>query len=433
MSNQFWNFGVTIDVNRIAAKILYDHQYEAEFSNLTGEYWNKYWGTAIESQYDSENVRPTGMVVEHTDLQTNGGSTLDIPIVTVDSTGPIYGDEPMQNEGSRGNVVYTTVGLNRMKFAHDLIEPLSMQAQVLGPKAVAELNRGQESLKWRLTRTMDQDLYHTTYYGGSRHTTATAENVLNVRQFVTPHSHANFWTEASGKVAYTGGNPGSSGYETSVVGALNSVLSTHTFSTATIEELEYQATLAKIPMFETKVGMRRILLVSETAMRQLNADPVYRASKQEAFSTHGWEANAFKNYKAQWSQSLIFSSVRIPGVRLNNNQLGNVLTQSAYQGIPYYHPSGWFGKTGLDILDTSPLKLGILCGPGMLQKAYGKEAVRVSHAVYPGTDKEQLILSATMAYALSDMTDRDGLLPGNTPGTATFYGNNSSMVFATGS
>jgi len=429
--SHFWNFQSTIDVTRIATKILYDHQLEAEFSNLTGEYYNKYWGTSIESKYDDENVRPTGMVVEHTDLKMNGGSTLDIPIVTVDSTGPIYGDAAMQNEGSRGNLVFTTVGLNRMNFAHNLIVKLSMQAQILGKAATDELNRAQESLKWRLTRTMDQDLYHTTFYGGSRHTTATLENQLGVRQFITPHSHANFWTPDSGKVSYSAGNPGTSGYEAKVVNALDGVTSGHVFSTAVIEELEFQATQAKLPFFETKVGPRRIFLVSETAMKQLNADPVYRAAKNEAFSTQGWEANAFKNYRAQWGQSLIFASARIPGVRCDNNQLGNTLTQSGYNGMPYYHPIGWFSN--IDSIDTSPLKLGILCAPGMLQKAYGEEAISIEHAIYPGAVQEQLILRATMAYALSDKTDRDGLQPGNTPGTAAFYANDSSFVFATGS
>lgn len=431
----FWPFQSTIDVNRIAANILYEHQFDAEFSNLTGEYYNKYWGTAVENQFDSENPTVSGMVVEHTDLKLNGGSTLDIPILTVDNTGPTYGDADMQNQGSKGNIVFTTVGLNSMAFAHDLIPKFSMQAQVLGPKATAELNRAQESLKWRLTRTMDQDLYHTMFYGGSRHTTATDDNTLpNIRQFITPHSHANFVVKNGGEItqiSYANGKPGGAAYETDVVGGLNLVEETDVFDTAYIEELEFLATRLKIPMFQTKFGERRILLVSDVAMKQLNQDPVYRAAKQEAFSTQGWDANAFKNYRAQWSQTLVFSSVRIPGVRLLNNEFGNVVTQTAGNGMPFYHPSGWFDD--INLIDSSPLRTGILCAPGMIQKAYGQAPVSIEHAKYPGSLKEQLILRATMAYAISDLTDRDGRLPGNTPGTSAFYTNQSSLVFAHGS
>jgi hypothetical protein len=430
MNNLFWAYGVTNDPNRIASKILFEHQYEAEFSNLTGEYFNKFWGVTIESKYDEENARPTGLIVEHMDLK-GGGSTLDIPVITTNTSPPVYGDADMSNQGSRGGVVYTTVGINRMNFAEELIPRLSLQAQILGPAVTTELNRAAESLKWRLTRTMDQDLYHTVFYGGSRHTTRLTENQLEVRQFITPHSHANFWTEGSGMVSYTGGNPGSSAYEANVLGALNGVTSSHTFTADVIEELEYQATLRKIPFFETKVGPRRIIIVSEAQMKQLNKDKRYREEKTEAFSTKGWDSAAFRNYRAQFSQSLIFSTVRIPGVRCDNNQLNNVITQSGFNDVPYYTPIGWYGN--LDIIDPSPLKLGMLCAPGMIQKAYGAEAVNIESATYPGQVKEQLILRATMAYSLSDFTDRDGLQPGNTPGTSTFYSNESSLVFATGS
>jgi hypothetical protein len=431
MNNLFWAYGVTNDPNRIAAKILYEHQYEAEFSNLTGEYFNKYWGVSIDSKYDDENPTPTGLIVEHMDLK-GGGSTLDIPVITTNTAPPVYGDADMSNQGSRGGVVYTTVGINRMNFAEELIPRLSLQAQILGPAVTAELNRASESLKWRLTRTMDQDLYHTVFYGGSRHTTRLLENQLEVRQFITPHSHANFWTPQGGMVSYSAGNPGTDLYEASVLNALNGVTDTDVFNADVIEELEFQATMRKIPHFETKFGPRRIIIVSEKAMKQLNADDRYRKEKTEAFSTHGWDASAFKNYRAQFSQSLIFSTVRIPGVRLDNNVLGNVLTQgSSFNDVPFYTPAGWY--TNLDSLDSSPLNLGILCAPGMIQKAYGAEAVNIESATYPGQVKEQLILRATMAYASSDLTDRDGLQPGNTPGTAAFYSNQSSMVFATGS
>ena len=423
MANLYWTFGVAADPHRLSTKVLFEHQFETEFAMLTGEHYFKYWGKTVKSPGDSNNPRPGSMVMEHMDLK-QGGTTLDIPVLIPNNTAMVYGDQDMKTKGVRSNIEYITVGVNRYQKAYDVIVKGTLQAQVLGQNLTSVLNNGAQQLKWDLTRTVDKDLYHTVFTGTSMHM-SNLSGKLNTRAFRTPHSHPNFWTESAGLVPHTN-KPGTAGYETAVVGALNTTNTAHKFTAAVIKKLEYHADRRQIPYFDTKIGPRRILIVSEEQFQQLEDDPVYQNAKKEAFSGAGWEAEAFNNFRAQYSKSLIFSSVKIPGVRLTGTDPGTVAVNTSFNNMPYYTPAGWYDD--LNMLDSTPLRLGILCGPDMLHKAYGSEAVRFRSYVDTAAETEQLIMSATMGYVLADITDIDGLVTGT---ANEFYKNQSSMVFAT--
>lgn len=427
MANLYWTFNTTVDPHQLSVKILYEHQYETEFAALTGEHYFKYWGKTVESASDSDNpARPGSMIMEHMDLKS-GGSTIDIPVIIPDNSAMVVGDQDMKTRGVRNRIAFIPVGVNRYQKAYDVIVKGTLQSQILGQNLTNAINQGAQQLKWDLTRTVDKDLYHTVFTGTSMHM-SNLSGVTGVRNFRTPHSHPNFWTEKGGMVPkIAGALPGSAGYETAVVGALNGVDTTHKMTAAVIKKLEYHADRLQIPYFETKLGKRRILIISEEQRQQLEDDEVYQKAKIEAFSGTGWEADAFNNFRAQYSKTLIFSTMTIPGVRVMNDTPATVQLNASFNNMPYYTPEGWYND--LSMIDSTPLRVGILCGPDMLHKAYGSEAVSFRSYTDTSAETEQLIISATMAYVLADIQDDSaGLITGT---ASEFYKNQTSLVFAT--
>lgn len=428
MSSPFWQFDTDLNPNRLAAKFVDLHQFETEFAMLTGEHYHKYWGYAHHTAKDSETPDVDGgaMINEYVSELKNGGTDILIPVIKPPTDMPVFGDTPVTNLGTTSDVVYQRAEVNQISYPHVVVS--GMQYQIIGDALAKKLNDSANALRYRFTKFTDKDLYHTMANGLSMSLTGMS-GIEGARTTLTPHSHGNFYVPNAGMIGYTNGRPGSSGYEGDLVAALNNLNTGDSFDTRLIEELEYQADERRIPAFQTKFGDFRVLLVHTAAYRQLLEDSRFEAAKREASSGQGWNGLEFRNFRGQWSNTLVFTTPRMPGVQLTNNTYGQVATRTAYNGMPAYGPTDWY--TNLDARDTSKIKLGIMCGPNMITKAYGHMPVTFEGEVRVGEQRQIMILRAIHAYVLSDIWDLDGKISGLSAGD--YYENVSSMLFATAS
>jgi N4-gp56 family major capsid protein len=409
-----------------------EHVKSCEFAKLTGETYQELQGLTITPAYDLNNPKPTGaMITEFQDLK-GGGTTISIPIFIQNSVVPKIGDADLTNEGVTDDFVWIRAQINKIGFAHELVKGL--QAQELMTNGLSQrLNDSKPSLGDRLTKWIDKDLYHTVFNGVSI-SLCTMSGQPGCRSSLTPHSHANFYVGGDLK-GLVGGNDtqggyanraGTEAYETDLAAALNSLTTDDVFNAALITKLEYQAKRLGIPRFLTSTGEKYIMIVHPAMIQQLNEDPAYLNAKLYGGMGQGWDGSLYNNYRTQWSQTLIFEGSRIPGVQ---GELQNITTYGTgvYNNMPKYGNTDFY--TNLKSEHPSFIKLGILCGPDMLIKAYGADAIRISGEIHEGAEREQVYLRAVMAYVLADYFDKDSHM--GVGSTTSVWKNQSSMVFAT--
>ena len=427
---QSLSFTAAVNPNRVTTKFLEYVQVETEFANLTGENYGKTFGVHMKDSATLDTPRGNkAMILEYRDT-TAGGTDIKIPVIQLANDLPLIGMTDATNAGTSDRIMYLSAQVALMTFPFAYLTGLEAQ-KIQGNELLAKVNDAVTSTAEKATQYIDKELFHTVYNGVCAAMTPMsgwAGTRVNTTPLI-PHSHGNFFVPGVGIVGISGGRPLVAGYEASVKAALDGISATdgYKLSPAMIEDIEGEAVRKRIKPLRTKFGDRYLLICSPSQVKQFKQSVQHRVSSDSAWQGHGWEAQSFRNFEAVWSRSILVSSLNTFGVQqTSTTSLGNCAVQTSYNNIPKYGASTVYSVRTVE--DENEIKLGILCGEGMITKAIGRDPVSVTEEEFPGALTKKLYLRMMFAYVLSDIVDLDGST-GLTAGQ--WDSNQSSLVFAT--
>lgn len=205
---------------------------------------------------------------------TQGKTTLDIP-VRVRLTGrPVYGDKALKGTEETGKIVYRTVKINLTRKAY--MKPSLMSAQVTLPYL--------ENLMLEASEYLTQ--WFNDYHPGNFIVAVCAGSSIDMVNGVLVGgrgqaivSHPNFYILGGSKVTYGSGRPGTSGYEGSVITAVDGCnnATTNAVTVKKIAGLVLEAQRLKIQPLVMKAGFRRFAIwLSDAQFHQLRQDTDFK-------------------------------------------------------------------------------------------------------------------------------------------------------------
>lgn len=389
---------------------------------------------------NGENMKFTGAPIEvHKRFVTDGKTTLDIP-VRVRLTGmPVYGDKPLEGKEESARVVFRTVKINLTRKAYS--KPSLTTAQITLPYL--------ENLMFEASDYLTQwwNDYHpgnfilTMCAGASRDLVAAQAEGGRSISYV---SHPNFYTAGGGRVSYSGGRPGTAGYETSVMTAIDGLTNTSTdyISVALINSLVIEAQRLRIQPVAMKAGYARFVIwITDAQWAQLQKDTDFKDWYKRLNS-------ALKDHPLATAMvceiggAVICVDQNLWGARTPTNPVGGSAplantVEYGYQPTAAERAMGFKVGNWIENRDVSDRKIGLLVGAGAMSVGVG---VPVSggkkHPSMSFVDntkdygaQQGIGVQTVQSVVRSDVFDYDGMIEGLSAGD--FYENTSSLAFGT--
>jgi hypothetical protein len=245
-------------------------------------------------------------------------------------------------------------------------------------------------------------------------------------------SHPNMVVAGSGLVSYTGGRPGTAGYEASVEAALNGMADDPKYymTVALIRNLVVEAARLKIGRVVLQNGFEFYpLWLSDSAWIQLMLDPEFKDFYKrlpEGLKGHPLATGA-ESYIAG---AALYPDLSLWGARTNASD-GNVTAGTVEYGpAPTSAQRGLGRKVGTwtNQLDTSDISMALLIGQSCMAVGVG-EKISFTDQLDDHGQVQEIGIKTIQSVVRSDVYDRDGKVPGLSAGD--FYENTSSLAVAT--
>lgn len=189
-------------------------------------------------------------IVVHNELRKKAGNLIEVPIHRSLSMLPRTGNEMMEGHEEEAKINFAQVPVELMRAA-EKPEETSAQGQLV--KDMRLLKMAEPALQQHYTRVLTYLTCTYAFYYGYNY------NVLKSPRWagdskIAANSHPHIFFGGSGKVSYSGGYPGTSGYETSVATEITNLGSSDVFDTDFLSGVKASQDVLKIPPLRMKDG-----------------------------------------------------------------------------------------------------------------------------------------------------------------------------------
>ena len=385
----------------------------------------------------SDMPKFTGAPIEvHDVFMKAGKTTLDIPVMQRLTGRPVFGDATLKGKGEAARILFRTVRVNQTRKAYS--PPEGMSAQVSLPFLEGELWKAEEHLTTWLNDYHPGNFIYSMLAGASLDLVAgTAEGGRGISII----SHPNFIVAGSGPVDYSGGKPGTAGYEAAVESALGTLSDTASdyMSVALVRKLTKEAARRRIAPI-TVMGKFKFyaMWISDAQWLQLQSDSEFKDWMKRLPQTLK-ESPLATGAEAWIDGCAIYVDQNLFGARINatdsNVSAGTVEygpAPSAAERARGYKVGNW-----IENRDSSNLKIGFIIGQnalsvGVAVPLLGSQKgakIRMTEEIDDHGAIVEIGMAMVQSVVRTDQFDQDGVNTGYTAGD--FYENTGSLVFAT--
>jgi len=370
----------------------------------------------------------TGAPIEvHEEFVRMGKTDMDIPVRSRLTALPVYGDQPLKGKAERAVITFRSVKINRTRKAYSL--PTGMSLQIVKKYADNLVSEADSYLRQWMNDYMpgnfiqsilagySDELVHPTTGGGRGQTIM---------------SHPNFFVANAGQVSYSGGRPGTTGYEAAVEAAINGltdVAACH-MRPGLIKNLVFEAARKKIAPITLENGFRFYpVWLSDSAWAQMQNDSDFNALYRElpeGYKTHPLLTGAV----AKIGGAILYADMNLWTAYTNAIDANVTAGTVQYGPRPSTSELGEGRKVGnwIENLDQGNIAIALLIGQSCLSVGVGARPSFTEqwddHSNVKEVGIEQII-----SVVRNETFDHDGLVPGLTAGD--FYENTASLAVAT--
>jgi hypothetical protein len=377
---------------------------------------------------------------------TEGKTDMEIP-VRIRLTGrPTFGNKPLTGKAEDAKVVYRRVKINVTRKSYN--KPSLLGAQMTIPYLENLIGKASDYLTQWWNDYHPGNFMLATLTGYSADLLGPAADGGRGQSIM---SHPNFYVAGSGKVSYSGGRPGSAGYEAAVESALDGLtdVAGDGMSPGFIAGLVLEAQRLKIQPILMKAGFRRFCIwISDSQWKQLSEHTDFKdwyKRLPNELDDHPLATNA----RADLHGAIIYVDQSMWGAWTNANPGKDIndATSTPTAGLPEYgipptateRSLGY--KFGIDWIggmrSVSNRKVGFLIGESFLNVGVGVPilegkkgpSMTFTEQVNDHGAIAEIGIATVQSVIRSDSFDEDGVIVGLTKGD--FHENTSSLVFAT--
>lgn len=380
---------------------------------------------------DSKQVTPTDDPIQVWEdfSGKNGGTSMMIPVKMTIKPRPILGDDTLTLKGARNTFVYKNLRINQVRQAVNT-KAGAFNEQIIKKYVSDLMNQAQPQLTDWFRRYINTSMIKRGLLEG-RSYELTASTPFG--RGLAKISHPNFYVTGNGWVTYSGGKPGSAGYESAVATALDTLGAGDVISLGLLRTIGNQLARQKriLPSVVTSFGEYYICIITPAQKQQLEQDPLWLDIVKQVLPRE-------KDERMNWLLSgrtgvfgnlLFYTDILGWGAHTNANANGWATAPTA--GTVGYGAedlgTGDFQDIG-DLDDSNFQIATILGGGGALNvgiaKRLGFTAEELDHA-----NIKEVGANMMCGAERGDLFDSDAQIAGNSAGD--FVENTSSMVLAT--
>lgn len=280
-----------------------------KFDVLPQFFYGKFAGfTTPKGQAVTSTVTPTPtsspVVIQH-ELEKKQGDEIRIPLMRNFDKLPKIGNQQLHGFEEKSKINFAKVYIDVVRHAGRPQEGImstqtTKDYQLLKNVRPALLNHYAQVNEFL-------GAAYAMYYGNSY-------NVLFSDRFansnISPVSHPNIFVAGSGKVSYSGGYPGSEGYESAVANAINGLTSGNVFNTAFLSALKSQQEVKKIkPLIMKDGNPLRFIVAHPYQINTLEQDSNFQTAAASAWAQAYAKDNPMLiGAKYYWAGFAIFES-----------------------------------------------------------------------------------------------------------------------------
>ncbi|GEM_PF-3751943 len=257
--------------------------YGSRFSELIGMNFAKTMGRdkEVKSLGPGQTETLVGAPIESVKgFKDRSGLFMEIPFISRLKELPgALGNAPLKGTEETDQYSFLTVPINRWRKSY--APPMGMQRQATKSWRAYLWERARPKLTQYIQDFMPSNYLSALHFGASREIVAptTAQG-----RGITPISHPNMFGAGVGQVSYSGGRPGSAGYETSVETMINTVNSTATqfkMSVGALRDFIQSLPELKLKPLSSKKGRPLYpVFMLPTVFTQIRASDDYKAYVQ---------------------------------------------------------------------------------------------------------------------------------------------------------
>lgn len=425
-------FGNTSKANpNILSEIMYREQFRFNaFGKWVGGQFVKAMGLPEEVGSLGSETGPkfTGAPIEVFErFIKEGHNTMDIPVRNRLVEMPVHGDSPATGTGEGARVTYRTIRINRTRKIYN--PPTGMNYQKVKQFADNLVFKAKDYMQLYLNDYHPGNFILTLLAGQSRDLVASvAQDGLGLPYV----SHPNLVVAGSGLVSYSGGRPGSAGYEAAVAAAINTLGNSPEdyFSVRLVETVVLEAIRKKIAPIVMQDGFRFYpIWVNDSQWAQLQQDPQFRQWMYQ-IPVELTKNPIGNGAKAVIGGAVIYTDLNLWGVRTTQDDANVAADTVEYGPAPTAAERGKGYKVGnwIKNLDQSDRRMGFLIGAGAISVGVG-ERMTFTEQLYDHGNVQEIGLDMIQSNVRTDIYDSDGKIEGLAAGD--FHENTSSLAFAT--
>ena len=361
-----------------------------------------------------------------------GRTDMLIPIRNRLTGRPTFGNKQLFGKGEAAAYGYRSVLINRSRKSYS--PPTGMEEQKTRQYYASLIADADAQLSTWFNDYFPSAILASIFYGFSTDLIAPLDAGGRA---VTPISHPNFFVAGVGEVGYSGGRPGTAGYEAAVEAAINglAVSAIGGCSVQLIRNLIFEAPRKKIYPITTKSGFPFYpIWLKDSAWQQLQADPEYQALTKSLHIAELDKHPLGNGMVAYVAGAAIYTDFKLWCAR--TNQIDNTVKGGTveYGPVPSAadRAEGFpFGDT-MSSFDTGEIAMGILAGQSMLSVGTGMRINYTDEDFDHGNVKE-VAVEFIESVVRNETYDTLGLIAQKVAGLAKgdFYENTGSLVFAT--
>lgn len=241
-----------------------------------------FWGKF--AKFNTEGSRPIkpgndpkpvmSPIVMQYELQREAGDTIEIPMHMNLTNLPRVAEQQLEDHEERPKVNFANVPIELMRHAEKpKLSTISQQVN----KDLMLVESAEPMLRRHYARSMEYLVFsYALYYGYSWTVLNSGRYTNDSKIAATPHPH--IFVAGNGKVGYSGGNPGTTGYRTSVGTAIDGLIAANVFNTDFLSALSKHQDIVAIPRLITKDGNEFLMCIaSPYQIASLEADPKFDA------------------------------------------------------------------------------------------------------------------------------------------------------------
>lgn len=371
----------------------------------------------------------SGAPIETVDAFMQKGRTdMLIPVRNRLTGNPVYGNNVLKGTAEAAAFAFRTVLINRTRKAY--APPTGMEEQKTRQWATNLIMEAKDYLMTWNNDYQPGNILMAFHEGSSR------DLIMPVAaggRAVSIVSHPNFFVASSGQVAYTGGRPGTAGYEAAVEAALNGLTGAagQSMTVGFIKNLVAEAARLKIPKITTASGFGFYALwLKDSQWNQLQNDQEFKDLAKNIYVAELAKTPLGNGMVAYVAGAAIYTDLSMWCAYTNSDSATVTAGTVNYGPRPTTAEVALGMKTSNTIsqLDTGNKACCILVGQSALSIGTGKR-LRFTEQIDDHENVKEVGIEMIQSIVRNEQYDTLGIIPGLTAGD--FYENTSSLIGVT--